>query len=54
MDYLAIGIDPACTTIYPVADAALHEMTMYYMNLVAVARVQRKLTVKNEIKMRGF
>ena len=55
MDYLAIGIDPARTTIFIQSQIpALHEMTMYYMNLVTVARVQRNPTVKNEIKMRGF
>ena len=50
MDYLAIGIDPARTTIFIQSQIpALHEMTMYYMNLVTVARVQRNPTVKNEI-----
>ena len=55
MDYLSIGIDPDRTTIFIQSKIpALHEMTMYYMNLVTVARVQRNPTVKNEIKMRGF
>ncbi len=45
------GIDPARTTIFIQSQIpALHEMTMYYMNFVARARVQRNLTVKNEIR----
>lgn len=55
MDYLAVGIDPEKANIFIQSQIpALHEMTMYYMNLVTVARVQRNPTVKNEIKMRGF
>lgn len=55
MDYLAVGIDPKKANIFIQSQVpALHEMTMYFMNLVTVARVQRNPTVKNEIKMRGF
>lgn len=54
-DYLAIGIDPKKTNIFIQSEIpALHELTVYYMNLVTVARVQRNPTVKSEIKMRGF
>lgn len=55
MDYLAVGIDPEKTTIFiQSCIPQLHELTMYYMNLVTVARVQRNPTVKSEIAQRGF
>ena len=55
MDYLACGIDPARSTIFiQSAIPQLPELTVYYMNLVTVARVQRNPTVKAEIKMREF
>lgn len=54
-DYLAVGIDPLKTTIcLQSAIPALSELTMYYMNLVSVARVQRNPTVKNEIQSKAF
>ena len=55
MDYLAVGIDPTKTSIFIQSQIpALHELTVYYMNLVTVSRVQRNPTVKTELKMRGF
>ncbi|HFK5700325.1 TPA: tryptophan--tRNA ligase, partial [Enterobacter asburiae] len=49
-DYLAAGIDPNLTTIcLQSALPALAELTMLYMNIVTVARVERNPTVKNEI-----
>ncbi|MEQ9926615.1 tryptophan--tRNA ligase [Pectobacterium brasiliense] len=54
-DYLAAGIDPALTTIcLQSALPALAELTMLYMNIVTVARVERNPTVKNEIAQKGF
>jgi tryptophanyl-tRNA synthetase len=54
-DYLAIGIDPLKTTIcLQSAIPALSELTMYYANLVSVARLQRNPTVKNEISRKSF
>lgn len=54
-DYLAVGIDPAKTTIFIQSMIpAIPELTMYYMNLVTLARVQRNPTVKHEIKQKGF
>ena len=54
-DYLAVGIDPAKTTIcLQSAIPALSELTMYYSNLVSVARLQRNPTVKNEIATKSF
>jgi len=55
LDYLSVGLDPARTTIFIQSQVPeLTELTVYYMNLVSVARVQRNPTVKTEIKMRNF
>ncbi len=55
LDYLASGIDPKKTNILIQSEVPqLHELTVYYMNLVTVARVQRNPTVKAELKLRGF
>ena len=50
MDYLSVGIDPSKTTIYiqsMIQEVA--ELTVYYSNLVTIARLQRNPTVKTEI-----
>ena len=55
LDYLAVGIDPNKTTIFIQSMIPqLGELTMYYMNLVTVARVGRNPTVKAEIQQKGF
>ena len=44
LDYLAVGLDPAKTTIFVQSQVPeLTELTTYYMNLVTVARLKRKL-----------
>nr|WP_180706022.1 tryptophan--tRNA ligase [Psychromonas sp. CD1] len=54
-DYLCVGIDPAKTTICLQSSIpALAELTMYYANLVSVARLQRNPTVKSEIANKSF
>ncbi|KAA1049483.1 tryptophan--tRNA ligase [Pseudocitrobacter sp. 73] len=54
-DYLAAGIDPHLTTICLQSTLpALSELTVLYMNIVTVARVERNPTVKNEIAQKGF
>ena len=54
-DYLAAGIDPNLTTLcLQSALPALAELTMLYMNIVTVARVERNPTVKSEIAQKGF
>ena len=54
-DYLAVGIDPAKTTIALQSGLpALSELTVLYLNLVTVARLERNPTVKAEIELRGF
>ncbi|CAI0795756.1 Tryptophan--tRNA ligase 2 [Serratia entomophila] len=50
-DYLAVGIDPLKTTVC--LQSALAELTMYYLNLVSVARLERNPTVKSEIADKG-
>ena len=50
IDYLSIGIDPKKTTIYVqsmIPETA--ELTVYYSNLVTIARLERNPTVKTEI-----
>lgn len=54
-DYLAVGVDPALTTICVQSQLpALCELTQLYMNLVTVARLERNPTIKDEIQARGF
>ncbi len=55
LDYLAVGIDPAKSTILVQSQIPeLAELTFYYLNLVTVARLERNPTVKEEIRLRGF
>ena len=55
LDYLAVGIDPAKSTIFVQSQIpALSELTMYYLDLVSVARLNRNPTVKNEIQQKAF
>jgi tryptophanyl-tRNA synthetase len=55
LDYLAIGIDPAKTTICLQSHLpALAELSMLYLNFVTVARLERNPTIKDEIRARGF
>lgn len=54
-DYLAVGIDPTRTTIALQSELpALAELTVLYLNLVTVSRLERNPTVKTEIALRGF
>ncbi|KRL88093.1 tryptophanyl-tRNA synthetase II [Lacticaseibacillus pantheris DSM 15945 = JCM 12539 = NBRC 106106] len=55
LDYLAVGIDPAKSTILVQSQIpALNELTMYYLDLVTVARLNRNPTVKAEIQQKAF
>lgn len=55
LDYLAVGIDPAQTTICLQSHLpALAELSMLYLNFVTVARLERNPTIKDEIRARGF
>ena len=55
LDYLAVGIDPAKSTICLQSHLpALAELSMLYLNFVTVARLERNPTIKDEIRARGF
>ncbi len=55
LDYLSVGLDPNKVTIFVQSMIrALPELTMYYMNLVTLARLERNPTVKSELKQKDF
>ncbi len=55
LDYLAVGLNPSDTTFLIQSQIPeLSELTMYYLNLVTVARLKRNPTVKTEIKQKDF
>ena len=50
MDYLSVGIDPEKSTIYIQSMIPeIAELTVFYSNLVTIARLERNPTVKTEI-----
>lgn len=55
LDYLAVGLDPAKVIFFIQSQIPeLTELTMYYMNLVSLSRVERNPTVKAEIQQKNF
>lgn len=55
LDYLSVGLDPAKVTLFIQSMIPeLAELTVYFMNMVTVSRLQRNPTVKTEIAMRNF
>ena len=55
LDYLSVGLDPSKVTIFIQSMIrALPELTMYYMNLVTLSRLERNPTVKSEVKQKDF
>lgn len=55
LDYLSVGVDPNKTTIFIQSlIPEIAELTVFYMNLVTLARLERNPTVKTEILQRGF
>lgn len=55
LDYLAVGLDPTKSTIFIQSQIPeLNELTMHYLNLVTLSRLERNPTVKNEIKEKNF
>ncbi len=55
MDYLAVGLDPDKSTIVVQSLVPeLAELTMYYLNIVTLARLKRNPTVKAEMQQKGF
>lgn len=55
MDYLAVGLDPKKTTILVQSMIPeIAELTVFFLNLVTVAKLERNPTVKEEIKQKNF
>ena len=55
LDYLSAGLNPEKVTMFIQSMIPeLAELTVYYMNLVNVGRLQRNPTVKTELQMRNF
>ncbi len=55
MDYLAVGIDPARSTLFLQSDiAAIAELTIFFSMLVSYPRVMRNPTIKDEIRDKGL
>lgn len=55
MDYLSVGIDPRKTTIFIQSLVPeIAELTVFFLNLVTVARLGKNPTVKDEIKQKKF
>lgn len=54
-DYLSVGIDANQTTIVIQSQIPeIAELTIYYLNLVPLSRLQRNPTVKQEIRQKGY
>lgn len=55
LDNLACGVDPKKTTFFIQSEIPeIAELTVFFLNLVTVARLKRNPTVKNEMKEKGF
>jgi tryptophanyl-tRNA synthetase len=55
LDYLAVGLDPAKTTIFVQSQIpALYELTFHYMGFINHGRLSRIPTLKNDIREKGF
>lgn len=55
LDYFSVGIDPKISTIFIQSLVPeLAELTMYFLNLVSLSRLERNPTVKDEMKQKGF
>lgn len=55
LDYLSVGIYPEVSTIAVQSMIPeLAELTMYFLNLVTLSRLEKNPTVKDEMKQKGF
>ncbi len=55
MDNIAAGLDPTKTTMFIQSLVPeIAELTVYFMNLVTLARLKRNPTVKSEMKDKGY
>lgn len=54
-DYLSVGINPNQTTIFIQSQIPeITELTIYYLNLVTLGRLERNPTVKSEIQQKKY
>ncbi len=55
LDYLAVGLDPKkCAFVIQSLIPEIADLTIFYLNLVSVARLQRNPTVKDEMQQKGY
>ena len=55
LDYLSVGIDPKkATIVLQSLIPEIAELTVYFLNLTTISRLQQNPTVKSEIKEKGF
>ncbi len=55
LDNIAVGLDPTKTTFFIQSQIPeIAELTIFFMNLVTMARLMRNPTVKDEITQKGF
>ena len=55
LDYLAVGLDPKeCAFVIQSQIPEIADLTIYYLNLVSLARVSRNPTVKTEMAQKGM
>ncbi|HUP26862.1 MAG TPA: tryptophan--tRNA ligase [Chloroflexia bacterium] len=55
LDYLAVGLDPDVITIFVQSLVPqIAELTVFFSNLVTVARLERNPTVKDELRDKGM
>lgn len=55
LDNMAVGVDPKKATFFvQSAVPQIAELTVFFLNLVTVARLERNPTVKEEMKQKGF
>lgn len=53
LDYLSVGLLPENNTFFVQSRIPeLSELTMYFMNIVNISRLERNPTVKNEMKQK--
>ncbi len=54
-DYLSVGINPTkCTLFIQSLIPELFELTVYFLNLISVSRLERNPTVKAELQQKSF
>src|SRR4028118_1428571 len=55
LDYLAVGLEPKkCAFVVQSLIPEIAELTIFYLNLVTLSRVERNPTVKTEIAQKGM